>query len=414
MAKRANLALTALSLSLAINSFIAIADTKIKASFDFSYINTSNNPQWLNSWQDEGTGVLRYDATTDAFNFRQGFVELDSELTDSIDASITAFAHKDGDQHVGITEAFITYKPLASGWLKRYRVGMFYPKFSTENVAGGWQSPYTYSYSAINSWLGEELRVNGIEAEFIRLGRRAKTDYDLSVVGAIFIGNDPIGTLLSWRGWAIHDRQSLFNDRVEMANYPTIDTGAFVQPSWVNPIKEVDGRPGYYLGVHYKQKRKHDIRLYIYDNLADPGQTGDDNQYSWRSKFASLAWKYRISPSTQLLTQAVYGASFMGDNEMVDIDFFSAYAMLTHKTPYGRFSGRIERFLVKEKDSFAIDANDSDGNALTLAWRFPVFDNDEIGIEYLTVDSYNENRQLWGWRQQNRQSQVQAVYKLNF
>jgi len=51
---------------------------------------------------------------------------------------------------------------------------------------------------------------------------------------------------------------------------------------------------------------------------------------------------------------------------------------------------------------------------LTLAWRFPVFDNDEIGIEYLTVDSYNENRQLWGWRQQNRQSQVQAVYKLNF
>ena len=40
---------------------------------------------------------------------------------------------------------------------QQIRFGAFYPPFSLENADLGWQSPFTYSYSAINTWLGEEV-----------------------------------------------------------------------------------------------------------------------------------------------------------------------------------------------------------------------------------------------------------------
>ncbi|WP_448212914.1 hypothetical protein [Colwellia sp. MEBiC06753] len=382
---------------------------------DISYIATNEAYSWLRSWQEQGTGVLRYDKSTDALNLRQGFAELGAELGEITDASITGFAYADGEQKLGITEAFVSFKPISAGWVKRYRVGVFYPHFSTENVGKGWQSPYTYSFSSINSWLAEELRIQGAEAEFIRLGRRYRTNYDISVVGAVYWGNDPLGTLLSWRGWAVHDRQTMLGERVEMANYPTLAQPDFVQPTWVKPFKEIDGRPGYYLGVHYRQRNHHDLRLYWYDNLADPFEVAGDNQYSWRTKFASLAWKYDINKTTTLLTQAMVGSTTMGGNHGVDIDFFSTYLMLSRVSDWGRFSARIERFAVNEQDGNTLDANDSDGQALTLAWRYPVAAYLDLGVEYINIDSYNENRSLWpSWQPRNRQELTQVVARFNF
>ena len=55
-------------------------------------------------------------------------------------------------------------------------------------------------------------------------------------------------------------------------------------------------------------------------------KTDADNQYSWRTKFASLAWKYRPFTIAPVINDsAVYTAStFMGDNfEMVRVSTFS-------------------------------------------------------------------------------------------
>ncbi len=413
MVKRKIIKLTSqFILATAMSTHLALAETNINYSVDISYINTNVSEPWLQSWQQQGTGITRYDDTTSAFGLRQGFFELTSEVSDNTNFNFTAYAHEDGEVHIGITEAFLTYKPLSPGWLKRYKFGAFYPVFSTENSAAGWQSPFTYSYSAINSWIGEELRVNGVEATFTRLGRRSRKNYDLSLVGAVYFANDPIGSLLTWRGWAIHDRQTKLNERVEMANYPSIDNENFTQPSWVEPFTEIDNRLGYYFGVHYKTKREHDIRLYWYDNLGNPTEIDSDHQYSWRTKFLSLAWKYQINASTHLLTQAMYGSTLMGTNDMVELDIGSMYVMLSKKTDIGRFSARVERFIVNEQDRFPSDPNDSDGSAITLAWRMPIFEHHEIGVEYLSVNSYNENRALWGWEQENRQNQLQLIFQL--
>ena len=43
------------------------------------------------------------------------------------------------------------------------KAGAFFPTISLENDDIGWTSPYTLSASAINTWIGEELRTIGTE-----------------------------------------------------------------------------------------------------------------------------------------------------------------------------------------------------------------------------------------------------------
>lgn len=394
---------------------LVFAAAEFKGGIHASYVQTNDKPDGLGSWLEEGTGVVRYDQASSTLDVRQGFLEANADIFGDISANLTTLAYSDGEKRLGVTEAFLQYNPLSQGWLTRYRAGVFYPVFSTENSAAAWQSPYTYSYSAINSWIGEELRIKGIEAEFVRLGRRHRQSFDLSFVGAVYMGNDPLGTLLSWRGWAIHDRQSLLGERVEMANYRTLNQANLPQPTWVQPFEEIDNRPGYYLGVHYKERGKHDLRVYWYDNLADPKTIADNNQYSWRTKFGSIAWQYKINHSLTLLTQVMSGSTTMGGHFGVGVDFFSGYAMLSQKTDLGRFSLRFERFAVSEFDGNTQDLNDSDGNAIAAAWRFPFSEHIELGAEYLSVDTYNENQKLWGYRQtNNRYNQWQLVISAHF
>ena len=118
------------SIFLAIAPSYVFSETTIKASVEASYIDTNNANGIFHSWQEQGTGVTRYDGSSNRFNIRQGFLELESEIFDSVQANLTAYGYRDGEKHLGITEAFLTYKPLSSGWLQRYRVGFFYPSFS--------------------------------------------------------------------------------------------------------------------------------------------------------------------------------------------------------------------------------------------------------------------------------------------
>ena len=54
----------------------------------------------------------------------------------------------------GLTEAYLQFRPYPFDDLRlRVKAGAFYAPLSLENRAGGWESPYTLSYSALNSWL---------------------------------------------------------------------------------------------------------------------------------------------------------------------------------------------------------------------------------------------------------------------
>ena len=73
---------------------------------------------------------------------------------------------------------------------------------SLEHDRRVWGLTDTITPSAINSWIGEEVKVVGAEGTITH-------DFDggrLAATGGVFGYDDTSGTLLSFRGWALHDR----------------------------------------------------------------------------------------------------------------------------------------------------------------------------------------------------------------
>ena len=124
----------------------------------------------LESWYDESTGILAY--SDSGVNVQQALVEISDSLAPGLSYNVVANYHQTGQQNLGISQAQLKYKPLSSSSLRwRARAGFFFPKMSLENVDTGWLSPFTYTQSAINSWIGEELRTPGVEFTLYSPGR---------------------------------------------------------------------------------------------------------------------------------------------------------------------------------------------------------------------------------------------------
>jgi hypothetical protein len=175
------------------------------------------------SFTDSGLGKLRYDSNSGRFSLGQAVLRGDFDLLDTVGATVDISA---SDQHHGVLdvrEAFLTWSPVPTGaWKTRVKAGQFFPPSSVEiDYDGiGWTPKRTISSSAINSWIGEELRTNGLEWSAKRLGRYVGAPYDVGFVGAVYTGNDPTGTLLAWRGWSISDRIAGRNEALELADLP--------------------------------------------------------------------------------------------------------------------------------------------------------------------------------------------------
>ena len=364
----------------------------------------------FDSWLNSGTGVSRYDGEIDDVRLTQAELELDYSIADFWSLNSSLLWHDDGEDSPGVSELFVRYQPITGKHRQRLRLGAFYPEMSLENVDKAWGSPFTYSFSAINSWLAEEMRVVGTEYQWLRPGRRFRSPHTLGLTGAIFTGNDAFGSLLAWRGWAIHDRQSKLGERVPMADYPSFQGKLDRQPNWVEPFKETDHRLGYYLGGRWSYRGRSDLRVYVYDNRGDGNEVEASGQYAWETEFISIAWQYRFSESTRLLTQWMDGSTVMGER-VVDVDFSAYYLLIDHRLGKHRISGRVDDFEVDEQDEYSFDPNDSDGRGLTLSWRYDLQPGVQLGVEYMNLRSNNENRALWGWSRQQRHNQWQLLFE---
>lgn len=222
------------------------------------------------SFLNDGSGILRHD--NNGFILQQGIVQIESDWASDISSKVVLNAFADGDQKLSISQAEIKYQPLTQSALKfKIRAGMFYPELSVENTDIGWLSPDTYTQSAINSWFGEELRIFGLEASLFQSGRRTSSHWSWDAKMGLYKGNDPLGSVIAWRGFAMHDRQSLFDERLQFAPYPfVVSEDGINHPAWVEPFHELDTRVGAYLGLHLSYLRRTEIKYYRYDNFADP------------------------------------------------------------------------------------------------------------------------------------------------
>lgn len=347
---------------------------------------------------ESGMAKSRYGADAPRFSVGQAVLHGDVDVTDAISASLELSADQ---KHLGrvvdVREAWLAWNPLPQdAWKHRVKVGFFFPPSSVEldyDVVG-WVPKHTVSASAINSWIGEELRTNGVEWSARRLGRYVDAPYDVGVVAALFNGNDPTGTLLAWRGWSITDRIGGRNDALQMADIPSYGQGGTIprQSRTIHPFRELDGRLGYYAGANLNFGSTLELAALHYDNLADPGVIKDD-QWGWRTRFSHVSAVWRPSGAWELMAQAMHGDTMMG-RSLVAMDFQSWYVLAAHPLGAGTMAVRYDRFSTTEHDRIPQDPNGERGYAVALAYDWPLAESLSLMTEALLVHSDRPARSL--------------------
>jgi hypothetical protein len=380
----------------------------------------------LAAWPEGGLGKLRYaDNGAEAVRL---FAEYHGRISPTLNARVVADYVDDGSRGVGLEEAYIDWRPIPhSANQQQVRFGAFYPPFSLENGAHGWESPYTYSYSAIDTWLGEEIRPLGAEWSLRRRLVSSRNRQEVRVFAAGFYGNDPAATLLFWRGWSLHDRQTRFNDRLSIPGAPIFDTTGSVigsRPQTVAPFTETDHRPGYYAGAEWRYARRALVQLARYDNRADPWSFAD-GQWGWDTSFDHLAVQVALPAELGLMAQWMRGSTYwlsgtspsggpvMPWVSLVEDVFKANYVMLTRMWRAAhRVSLRYDRFSINRDNPAPAFAGD-EGHAWTLSYRYEPNERFSGGVEWLGIQS---QRDLWpyfyGVPRQAEEDQLRLQFSL--
>ena len=170
-----------------------------------------------------GLGKNDFDGNVSPWRDSSATVTIESQLLDEISSWVTLSADGERSQVVDVQEAWLSWKPVPSGpWRTRIRLGSFFPPTSLEIEpdSPSWKPVRTLSSSAINSWIGEELRANGLELAFSRRGLMIGSPHDFDFTVAAIGANDPAGTLLAWRGWTFSDHITGLTETQRLPDLP--------------------------------------------------------------------------------------------------------------------------------------------------------------------------------------------------
>ncbi|HEV7135553.1 MAG TPA: hypothetical protein VGN43_02880 [Steroidobacteraceae bacterium] len=304
-----------------------------------------------------------------------------------LDASAWGNAYK---RPIGLTEAYLQFRPYPRKDLRlRLKAGAFYAPLSLENRASGWASPYTLSYSAIDSWIAEELRTIGLEAEVDWLGTRRGLPFDINAIAGVFGWNDLAGAALADGGFVIDDRQTPVFDRVGKIESKT---GAYTEP-----FRELDHRAGYYAGLQLHAPGRVLITAIHYDNRADPASADAVSRVlAWHTVFNSAGARVEYGPGWTLIAQWMAGRTEIAPlTGPLEWPFNARYALLSKRI--GRhhlLSARYDRFEVDSRN--AREDGQENGHCFTAAYTFDPGSRWTATLEWLRVtsNSYSQSEYL--------------------
>ena len=149
-------------------STIAPVFAEVEASLDLRLVDVDATQRFL----DGGQGKLRFGDGDNGLQLGRARLAARTGIGGDWHASIDLSAWSLHDQNlVDVTEAWVEWRPVPhSAWRSNVKIGAFYPVISLEHRAPGWSNPYTLSSSALNTWVGEELRTIGAAYELEHLG----------------------------------------------------------------------------------------------------------------------------------------------------------------------------------------------------------------------------------------------------
>jgi hypothetical protein len=318
---------------------------------------------------------------------------------------------------VDVVEAYLAYKtPPASRFGLQAKAGVFFPHISVENTGLAWTSPYTITSSAINTWIGEELRTIG--GELTGTWRLNET-LELGATGSVYYFNDPTGTLLAWRGWTVSDREAGLFDRLRVPQVRIIRPGSQLdeQALTEEPFHEIDAKQGYYAGAHLASRDFGRLQVLRYHNNGDDRELKHE-QWAWRTEFWSAGYTSPTVLDITFLAQGMTGSTTVitrpaPRGPFVDTRFWSVYGLVSKDWDRHRVSLRLERFGADDRDTSA-DNNYERGTGLTAAYVFRPSDRQRLTLEVLRVASDRPERIYFGFSRKARETVVQASYRFFF
>ncbi|MSO97039.1 MAG: hypothetical protein EXR11_02305 [Rhodospirillaceae bacterium] len=371
------------------------------------------------SWENRGLGKTRYGGGSDVVaRMAEASLIVQPKLSWDLSGFIHLTTNTQQKYAVDVVEAFLAYRPAPTGQFGfRARAGAFFPPISLENTNLAWTSPYTISSSAINSWVGEELRSAGAEVTAFQQG----DGYNISLTGSGFQYNDPAGTLLAWRGWAIHDREAGLMERLSIPNVRVIRPSGrlFRQAPYNEPFVELDNRAAYYVAARAEHDDWGEFRAMYYNNPGDDLEI-ENGQWPWRTSFTSLGLKTLLPGDVDLIAQYMRGKTTVvtipgGVGPIVKVKFSSGFALVSHEWDQHRVSLRLGYFKTKDRDVLFPDNNNETGNAVTAAYVLRPTEDQRLTLEFLHVHSNRPERTLsFGLPSKVNENQLQASYRYFF
>jgi len=317
-------------------------------------------------------------------------------FTGALSANVSWAWQRDHQNRFDLIEAFLNYLPKQTGPVGfSARAGLMWPEISLEHSTGGaWSVVNTITPSAINTWVGEEVKVVGFEPTVhLSLG-----DQTFAFTGGAFGFNDTSGTLLAFRGWALDDLKA-----TATAVFPLPPLNGFIQQVQANETKStinIDNRPGWYGRAAWSPPWPFGLSVFYYDNRGDPEAFTPSLQWGWRTRFWNVGFNADLTPTTKLLAQAMTGSTIMGfkvDGEpWVHTFFESAYVLLTQQVGPVAITGRAETFSTRERGSEMPPDGGENGWALTVAARMNLTKDLTLLAEAMNVESDRGSRVTLG------------------
>lgn len=341
------------------------------------------------SYLDGGTGALRFGENQSGLQLGRLRLALDQNIGEVWSVHLDASDWGDHDRNpIDLTEAYLLFRPYPFDGLRaRVKAGAFYAPISLENRGPGWESPYSLTPSAINTWIGEELRTIGLEGQLDWLGTRTGHLFDVGLTGAVYGWNEPTGVALASQGFMLDDRQTTLFGRVNPTPGLNVPREVF---------REIDGKAGVYAGVEVRFLDRLVVRALRYDNRADPTrQDSVAHIFAWLTTFNSAGARLESANGWTGIAQWLKGATTIEPHgNRLGYPFDAKFLLVSKTNGRHTVSVRYDRFeVLTDFTNAGGDHYAQYGHAWTVAYLFELNAHWRFALEWLNVSTDSSVRE---------------------
>ena len=338
------------------------------------------------------------------------------QLSWALGATVVGMVEGGQRTEAGLSQAYLTYRPMrGTNVAFSARAGLMWPPISLEHEGADWHVKDSITPSAINTWIGEEVRPVAAEATIAAsLGANK-----LRATAALMAANDTSATLLTFRGWALHDRTTLAFHRQLLPPFDgPIES---VQAPFTHPLLDVPhgfaSRPGYYAKLGWQLPVPVRVELFRYDNRANPEIASSEHEWGWRTTFNHVGMVAELGSGAVLKVQALEGSTRMGFprplTRWVDARFHAAFAMISRPIGTITLTGRLDAFDLRNRGSLVDSEYDDTGWAAMLAAKHDWKHVTGL-LELLHVQSRRDDRDEAAVAPRQDQMQLQAEVRMHW